>query len=113
MHVIRWENKYFSQILKPYIYNLHFYINRNYIDSNFETMAELSSDCEAKKLQEFIENVANVNTKKIMKNFMWPTVRTTWAEGKRICLDILSFEAKEIDVNLKKFLSQKEWRLGL
>ena len=26
---------------------------------------------------------------------------------------MISFEAKEIDVNLKKFLSQKEWRLGL
>ena len=39
---------------------------------------------------------------------MWPKVRTTWAEEKRIRLDILSFEAKEIDVNLKKFLSQKQ-----
>ena len=69
-------------------------------------MAEIFPDCESKKLQEFIENAANVNTKK--KTFMWPTVRTTWAEEKRIRLDIMSFEAKEIAVNLKKFLSQKE-----
>ena len=48
-----------------------------------------------------------------MKTFMWPTVLTTWAEEKRIRPYIISFEAKEIDVNLKKFLSQKEWRLGL
>ena len=39
---------------------------------------------------------------------MWPTVRTTWAEEKRIRPDIMSFEAMEIDVNLKKLLSQKE-----
>ena len=37
-----------------------------------------------------------------MKTFMWPIVRRTWAEEKRIRLDIMSFEAKEIDVNLKK-----------
>ena len=43
-----------------------------------------------------------------MKTFMWPTARTTWAEEKRIRPDIMSFEAKEIDVNLKKILSQKE-----
>ena len=48
-----------------------------------------------------------------MKTFMWPTVLTTWAEEKRTRPYIISFEAKEIDVNLKKFLSQKEWRLGL
>ena len=48
-----------------------------------------------------------------MKTFMGPTVRTTWAEEKRIRPDIMSFEAKEIDLNLKKILSQKEWRLGL
>ena len=71
-------------------------------------MAEISPDCETKKLQEFIENAANVNAKKIRKTFMWPTVRTTWAEEKRIRPDIMSFEAMEIDVNLKKFLSQKE-----
>ena len=71
-------------------------------------MAEIFPDCETKKLQEFTENVANVNTKKIMKTFMWPTVLTTWAEEKRIRPYIISFEAKEIDVNLKKFLSQKE-----
>ena len=51
-------------------------------------MAEIFPDCETKKLQEFIENVANVNTKKSS--------------------DIISFEAKEIDVNLKRFLSRKE-----
>ena len=39
---------------------------------------------------------------------MWPTVRTTLAEEKRIRPDIMSFEVKEIDVNLKKILSQKE-----
>ena len=71
-------------------------------------MAEIFPDCETKKLQEFTENVANVNTKKIMKTFMWPTVLTTWAEEKRIRPYIISFEAKEIDVNLKNFLSQKE-----
>ena len=71
-------------------------------------MAEIFPDCETKQLQEFIENAANVNTKKIMKTFMWPTVLTTWAEEKRIRPYIISFEAKEIDVNLKKFLSQKE-----
>ena len=43
-----------------------------------------------------------------MKTFMWPTVLTTWAEEKRIRPYIISFEAKEIYVNLKKFLSQKE-----
>ena len=43
-------------------------------------MAEIFLDCETKKLQEFIEDAANVNTKKILKTFMWPTVRTTWAE---------------------------------
>ena len=48
-----------------------------------------------------------------MKTFMGPTVRTTWAEEKRIRPDIMSFEAKEIDINLKKILSQKDWRLGL
>ena len=85
-----------------------FYINRDYTDSNFETLAEISPDCETKKLQEFTENAVNVNTKKIMKIFMWPTVRTTWAEEKLIRPNIMSFEAKEIDVNLKKFLSQKE-----
>ena len=37
-----------------------------------------------------------------MKTFMWPIVRRTWAEEKRIRLDIMSFEAREIDVNLKK-----------
>ena len=71
-------------------------------------MAEIFLDCETKQLQEFIENVANVNTKKIMKTFMWPTVLTTWAEEKRIRPYIISFEAKEIYVNLKKVLSQKE-----
>ena len=70
-------------------------------------MAEIFPDCESNKLQEFIENAANVNTKK-KKTSMWPTVRTTWAEEKRIRLDIMSFETKEIDVNLKRFLSQKE-----
>ena len=55
-----------------------------------------------KSYKNFTENAANVNTKKIMKTFMWPTVRRTWAEEKRIHLDIMSFEAKEIDVNLKK-----------
>ena len=55
-----------------------------------------------KSYKNFTENAANVNTKKIMKTFMWPTVRRTWAEEKRIRLDIMSFEAKEIDVNLKK-----------
>ena len=45
-------------------------------------MAEIFPDCESKKLQEFIENAANVNTKKIMKTSMWPTVLTTWAEEK-------------------------------
>ena len=69
-------------------------------------MAEISPDCETKKLQEFIENAANA--KKIRKTFMWPIVRTTWAEEKRIRPDIMSFEAMEIDVNLKKLLSQKE-----
>ena len=43
-------------------------------------MAEIFLDCETKKLQEFIEDAANVNTKKILKTSMWPTVRTTWAE---------------------------------
>ena len=61
-----------------------------------------------KSYKNFTENVANVNTKKIMKTFMWTTVRTTWAEEKRIRPDIMSFEAKEIDVNLKKIVSQKE-----
>ena len=51
--MIRRENKYLSQILKPYISNLHFYITRNDSDSNFETMAEISPDCKTKKLQEF------------------------------------------------------------
>ena len=55
-----------------------------------------------KSYKNFTENAANVDTKKIMKTFMWPTVRRTWAEEKRIRLDIMSFEAKEIDVNLKK-----------
>ena len=43
---------------------MHFYINWNDTDSNFETMAEIFPDCESKKLQEFIENAGNVNTKK-------------------------------------------------
>ena len=61
-----------------------------------------------KSYKNFTENAADVNTKKIMSTFMWPTVRTTWAEEKRIRPDIMSFEAKEIDVNLKKILCQKE-----
>ena len=61
-----------------------------------------------KSYKNFTENAAIVNTKKIMKTFMWLTVRTTWAEEKRIRPDIMSFEAKEIDVNLKKIVSQKE-----
>ena len=44
-----------------------------------------------KSYKNFTDNAANVNTKKIMKIFMWPTVRTTWAEEKRICPDIISF----------------------
>ena len=61
-----------------------------------------------KSYKNFTENAAIVNTKEIMETFMWPTVRTTWAEEKRIRPDIMSFEAKEIDVNLKKIVSQKE-----
>ena len=61
-----------------------------------------------KSYKNFTENAAIVKTNKIMKTFMWPTVRTTWAEKKRIRPDIMNFEAKEIDVNLKKILSQKE-----
>ena len=38
---------------------------------------------------------------------MWPTVRTTWAEEKRIRSDIMSFEAKEIDINLGRFYPRK------
>ena len=41
-------------------------------------MAEISPDCETKNLQEFIETQQMY--RKIMKTFMWPTVRTTWAE---------------------------------
>ena len=66
-----------------------------------------------KSFKNFTENAENLNTKKTLKTFKWPTVRTTWAEEKRIRPDIMSFEAKEIDVNLKKILCQKEWRLGL
>ena len=61
-----------------------------------------------KSFKNFTENAENLNTKKTLKTFKWPTVRTTWAEEKRIRLDIMSFEAKEIDVNLKKILCQKE-----
>ena len=61
-----------------------------------------------KSFKNFTENAENLNTKKTLKTFQWPTVRTTWAEEKRIRPDIMSFEAKEIDVNLKKILCQKE-----
>ena len=66
---------------------------------NFETMAEIISDCEAKELQERIN---------IKKSTMWPTVWKKWAEAKGFRPNILSHEIKKFDMNLKRLLTEKE-----
>ena len=76
-------------------------------------MAEISPNCETKKLQEFIENVAKCKHQENYEDIYVAYSSDDVGEEKRIRPDIMSFEAKEIDVNLKKLLSQKEWRLGL
>ena len=69
-------------------------------------MDEISSDFDTKNCKK--KTARKPSKCEHQETFVWPTVRTTWAEGKRIRPDTMSFEAKDIDCNLEKLLAVKE-----
>ena len=73
-------------------------------------MADRFPDCGAKELQQFKENAVNSNTKKSTKTCL--TVWTTRAEEKGYSPDIVSYEAKELDLKLQRLFAEVRKNVG-
>ncbi|CAH3158175.1 unnamed protein product [Porites lobata] len=67
-------------------------------------MAERFPDFQVEEIQELKENSENQNTKKSTST--WLNVWTSWAESKNFETNLLSYEAKQLDETLQKFLAE-------
>ena len=66
-------------------------------------MAESFPDFQVEEIQELKQNSENQNTK---KSTTWLNVWTSWAESKNFETNLLSYEGKQLDETLRKFVAE-------